>query len=177
MKKVLVLQILAVALLAGACGDDVDKHPVTPPPTDPRPSVRFFNAMTGMTSGGFTTNAQFVAGSALTFGQSTEPCAKLDAGLTTFAFGAANTGGTSLSGNVLATLPNQTLANGSNFTVAAIGHGVHSILYMLDNNFSGTLGNAATLNLQSGTVNTVAIVHNGAMGSGFRLIPLPRCSQ
>ena len=236
MKKVSVLAVLATALFAAACGDDSSGDPTTP--GDTRPSVRFFNAMTGMTSsGGFTTNGQFVTGSALTFGQSTEPCSKLDAGLTTFAFGAANSGGTALSGNVLATLPNQTLADGGNFTVAAIGNGVHSTLYMLNSSFSGTpgsnqaavrfvnlaatanpfnvmigttvhatnldegtastfatvpsgttafsilqdqevvlSGSAATLNLQSGTVNTVAIVHNGSMGSGFKLVNLPRCS-
>ena len=236
MKKLIVLPVFAAALLATACGGDNGSDPTTP--GDTRPSVRFFNGMTGMTSsGGFATNGQFVTGSALTFGQSTEPCAKLNAGLTTFDFGAANTGGTALSGNVLATLPNQNLATGGNFTVAAIGHGVHSILYMVNNNFSGTLGSnqaavrfvnlaatadsftvmagtavhapklgegatstfaavpsgsnsfsisqgsqvvlsggEATLSLPSGTVTTVAIVHNGAMGAGFRLITLPRCT-
>lgn len=235
MKRVLVLPMLAAALFTAACDDDSGGDPTT---VDPRPSVRFFNAMTGMTgSGGFAMNEQFVTGSALTFGQSTQPCPKLDAGLTTFGFGAANTAGTALSGNPLATLPNQTITNGGDYTVAAVGNGVHSLVYMINNNFSGTLssnqaavrfvnlaaatnpfnvmigttvhatnlelgvtsafatvpsGNAAfsilqdqqvvisgtpaTLNLQAGTVNTVAIVHNGAMGSGFRLINLPRCS-
>lgn len=241
MKKVLVLPALAAALLTAACGDDGGGDPTA---VDTRPSVRFFNAMTGMTtSGGFTTNGQFVTGSALTFGQSTQPCAKLEAGLTSFGFGAANTTGTALNANALATLPNQPLTDGGDYTVAAVGNGVHSLLYMLNNSFSGTLGSnqaavrfvnlaatadsfnvsvgtggggsttvhatnlqlgvastfatvpsgttafsisqgeqvvlsgsAGTLNLQGGTVNTVAIVHNGAMGAGFRLINLPRCS-
>ena len=235
MKKVLLLQVLAAALFTVACGDDPDSDPTT---VDARPSVRFFNAMTGMTSsGGFTTNGQFVTGSALAFGQSTQPCSKLDAGLTTFGFGAADAGGTALSGSALATLPNQTITNGGDFTVAAVGNGIHSLVYMLNNSFTGTLGSsqaavrfvnlaatanpfnvmigttihatnlevgtastfatvpsgntafsilqgqqtvlsgsAAALNLQSGTVNTVAIVHNGSMGNGFRLINLPRCS-
>lgn len=235
MKKVLVLPILAAALFTAACGEDTVADPT---PVDTRPSVRFFNGMTGMTtSGGFTTNGQFVTGSALTFGQSTQPCARLDAGLTTFDFGVANTGGTALSGTALATLPNQMINTSGDITVAAIGHGVHSILYMLDNSFTGSLGSnqaavrfvnlaatanpfnvnigntvhatnlaegaasafatlpsgntafsisqgqqvvlsgsAATLNLQSGTVNTVAIVHNGAMGAGFKLVNLLRCS-
>ena len=235
MKKVLVLPVLAAGLFTAACGDDADSDPTT---VDPRPAVRFFNAMTGMTSsGGFTTNGQFVTGSALAFGQSTQPCSRLEPGLTTFGFGAEDTGGTALSGNVLATLPNQTITNGGDFTVAAVGNGVHSLVYMLNNGFTGTLGgnqaavrfvnlaatanpfnvmmgttthatnlelgtastfatvpsgntafsilqgqqvalsgSAATLSLQSGTVNTVAIVHNGTVGAGFRLVNLPRCS-
>jgi hypothetical protein len=36
-------------------------------------------------------------------------------------------------------------------------------------------GSAATLNLQGGTVNTLAIVPNTASG-GFQLINIPRCS-
>ncbi len=36
-------------------------------------------------------------------------------------------------------------------------------------------GSAATLILQAGTVNTVAIVPDATLG-GFRLINLPRCS-
>lgn len=235
MKTLWIFPVLAAASLsAAACEDDS----TTPQPGDTRPSVRFFNGMTGMTSsGGFAANGQFVTGSALAFGQSTDPCVKFDAGLTTFDFGAANSGGSALSGNVLASLPNLTLANGGNYTVAAIGNGAHSILYMLPNTFAGTLGSnqaavrfvnlaatadsftvamgttvhasklgegmastfatvpsgstafsisqgaqvvlsgsAATVNLQSGSVNTVAIVHNGAMGAGFRLIALPRCS-
>ena len=235
MKKVLVRAALAAGLFTAACGNDSTTDPT---PIDTRPSVRFFNAMTGMTaSGGFTTNGQFVSGSALTFGQSTQPCTKLDAGLTTFGFGTANSGGTALSGSSLATLANQTITTGGDFTVAAVGNGVHSLVYMLNNSFSGSLGSnqaavrfvnlaaatnpfnvmigsaahatnlelgaassfatvaggstafsilqgqevalsgsAATLDLQSGTVNTVAIVHNGSMGSGFKLVNLPRCN-
>src|SRR5687768_196224 len=116
MKKILLTSVLAAALSIAACGDGADGNPTI---VDTRPGVRFFNAMTGMTTnGGFTTNDQFVVGSALTFGQSTEPCSRLDPGLTTFGFGSANTGGTALTGNALATLPNQSITNGGNFTVA-----------------------------------------------------------
>jgi hypothetical protein len=236
MKTVPILPLLAAALFVAACGNGTDA--IEPAPVDTRPGVRFFNAMTGMTgSGGFTTNGQFVTGSALTFGQSTQPCASFEAGLTSFAFGETNTTGTELNGGVLATLPNQIITAGGDFTVAAVGNGKHSLLYMLDNSFTGKpgsnqaavrfvnlaatanpfnvmigtsthatnleegkpsafatvpsgntafsilqgqqvalTGSAATLNLQGGTVNTVAIVHNGSMGAGYKLINLPRCS-
>src|SRR5690349_1453239 len=98
MKKVLIVPVLA-AMLFAACDDASD--PVTP---DTRPSVRFFNATTGMTgNGGFTTNQEFAAGSALGYGQSSQACARLAEGPTSFGFGAANSGGTSLSGSALAT--------------------------------------------------------------------------
>ena len=234
MTKVLVPAVLALALSAAACGDDKGGGPTV---VDTRARVSFFNAMTGMTvSGGFTANGQFVPGSALSFGQSSQSCLRLDAILTSFTFGGVNSGGTALNGE-LATLANQTITDGGDFTVAAVGNGVHSLVYMLNNSFAGTVssnqaavrfvnlsaatspfnvmigttthatnlelgavssfatvpsgstafsvlqgqqvalsGSAATLNLQGGTVNTVAIVHNGAMGSGFKLVNLPRCS-
>lgn len=141
MKHGLVGRFLSAALLIAGCG--APDQPTTAPTGDTRPSVRFFNAMTGMAgSGGFTTNGQFVTGSALLFGQSSEPCAKLDAGLTSFGFGEAATGGTALSGNELSTLPNQTIETGGKFTVAAAGNGVHSLLFMLDDSFPSTLGSS-----------------------------------
>jgi hypothetical protein len=78
MKKVLIMPVLAAALIATACGEDGG-----PTTVDTRARVRFFNATTGMTgSGGFTTNGQFAAGSALAFGQSTQTCSRVDAGST-----------------------------------------------------------------------------------------------
>jgi hypothetical protein len=134
MTKVLIMPVLAAVLFAGACGDD-------PVEVDTRGAVRFFNAMTGMTAnGGFTTNGQFANGSALGFAQSSQTCTRLDAGSTTFGFGAANTGGTALSGTTLATLANQSIVDGGNYTVVATGNGVHALVFMLDNNFAGTLG-------------------------------------
>jgi hypothetical protein len=241
MKKVLIMPVLAAVLFAAACEED--GGPTTVGPTA---SVRFFNAMTGMTgSGGFTTDGQFAAGSALAFGQSTQTCSTVNAGSTLFGFGAANAGGTGLSGNALATLNNQSITDGGNYTVAATGSATSPTLFLLDNNFSGSLatnqaavrfvnlapgtgttantftvlrgtlgsgttvvatniavgspttlstaasgsnaftilqghntvisGSAATLNLQAGTVNTLAIVSNTASG-GFQLINIPRCS-
>ena len=167
MKKVLIMPVLAV-LFAGACGEDGD-----PTEIDTRPSVRFFNA-TGMTgSGGFTTNGQFATGSALPFGQSR--CSRVTAGSTSFGFGAANSGGTGLSGNALATLANQSITDGGSYTVAATGSATSPTLFLLDNSFSGTLGtNQAAVrfvNLAPATqtnANTLA-VFIGTFGAGGTL--------
>lgn len=237
MKKVLVMPVLAAVLFAAAC----DENPTTAGPTA---SVRFFNATTGMTgNGGFTTNGQFATGSALAFGQLTQTCSKVGAGSTSFGFGAANTGGTGLSGSALATLNGQSVTDGGNLTMVAAGSATSPTLFLFDNNFSGSLttnetavrfvnlapgadatantftvlkgvlgqghtvlapsiavgapttfstvtsgsnvytilkahevvisGGAATLNLEAGTANTVAIVPNTS--GGFQLINIPRC--
>ena len=237
MKKLLVMPVLATVLFTAACREDGG-----PTASGPRASVRFFNATTMTGSGGFTTNGQFATGSALAFGQSTPTCATVDAGSTTFGFGAANTGGTGLSGNALATLNNQSLTAGGNFTVVATGSATSPTLFLLDDTFAGSLatnqaavrfvnlapgapntfnvftgvlgnggtlmatdltvgaptafsavtsgsnaftilnghdivvsGSAATLTLQAGTVNTIAIVPN-ATSAGYRLVNLPRCA-
>jgi hypothetical protein len=191
----------------------------------------------------FTANGQFATGSGLAFGQATQTCPTVDAGSTSFSFGAANPGGTGLSGNALATLIGQSTTAGGNCTMVATGSAASPQLYLLDNDFSGTLGanqaavrfvnlspgpnpipnvfnvfagglppsgtliatnvfvgtpttfrtvtsgaNAimamighnlatrtdATLNLQAGTVNTIAIVPN-TVADGFRLVKIPRC--
>jgi hypothetical protein len=147
MNKVVITPVLAAALFVAACRDG------DPTTVDTRPSVRFFNATTGMTgSGGFTTNGQFVTGSALASGQSM--CSKVDEGAASFGFGAANAGGTGLNGNALATLNNQSIAAGGNFIVAAAGSATSPTLFLLDNSFSGSLGNQAAVrfvNLAPGT--------------------------
>jgi hypothetical protein len=243
MKKGLVMPVLTAVLFAAACGDD-DDSTTGPATVGPTASVRFFNATTGMTgSGGFTANGQFATGSALAFGQSAATCSKVGAGSTSLGFGAANAGGTGLSGSALATLNNQSITDGGNYTMVATGSATSPQLYLLDNNFSGALAtnqaavrfvnlapgpnpipnvfnvfagglppsgtliasnvfvgtptayrtvtsgaNAimimighnlatrtdVTLNLQAGTVNTIAIVPNTA-ADGFRLINIPRC--
>ena len=136
MKKVLLMPVLAAALFAGACSEDGSPIIVVP-----SASVRFFNATTEMTGrGGFTTNGQFATGSALAFGQSTQTCSNVKAGSTSFGFGAANTGGTGLGGNALATLENQSITEGGNYTVAAMGSATSPQLFLFANTFSGTLG-------------------------------------
>jgi len=237
MKKVLIMPVLAAVLVAAACGED------GPTGEDTTASVRFFNATTGMTgSGGFTTDGQFAAGSALAYGQSTQSCATVDAGSASFGFGAADAGGTALSGAALATLDDQTMTAGGDVTVVAAGPAAGPTLFLLDNTFPGPLatnqaavrfvnlapeapllfnvflgvlgsggtmaapniavgaptgyatvtsgsnaftilnghnivisGNAATLVLPAGSVNTVAIVPGATAGS-YQLVNIPRCS-
>jgi hypothetical protein len=126
-----------IAATAGAVRGTVT---LTVKPVPQTGSVRFFNAMRAMAgAGGFTANGQFVGGSALGSGQSTASCVKLDAGSASFGFGASNTGGTGLDGQPLSTLGNQTIAAGGNYIVAASGSGIHSLMFMLDNSFSGSL--------------------------------------
>ncbi len=134
MKKVLNMPLLAAVVCASACGGG-------PTGVGTTASVRYFNATTGLTgSGAFTTNGQFATGSALAFGQSAQSCASVDPGTTSFGFGAANAGGTGLSGSQLATLNNQTVTAGGNYTMVATGSAASPQLYLLDNSFSGSLG-------------------------------------
>jgi hypothetical protein len=148
MKKVVIMPLLAAVLFAGACGE--------PTAVTAAATVRFFNATTGVTgNGAFTTNGQFVSGSAIGFGQSTQQCSTVDASAVSFGFGAANAGGTSMSGDAIATLTNQSLKPGGAYTVVATGSATSPTLFLLDDNYAGTL--AATyaavrfVNLAPGT--------------------------
>jgi len=176
MKKVLVMPAVAAVLLAAACNDS-DRTLVGPTPGGP-PSVatarvRFFNATTGMTgSGGFTTNGQFATGSALPFGQRTETCATVNSGAAAFGFGAANSGGTGLSGSAIASLANQNIAAGGTYTVVATGSASSPALFLLDDAFAGPLPpNQAAIrfvNLAPGTgtpANNFTVL-KGTLGSG-----------
>jgi hypothetical protein len=172
MKKVLVMPVLAAVLFAAACGDDGDL--VAAGPTG---SVRFVNATTGVAgSGGFTANGQFATGSALASGQSAQSCAKVEAGSASFGFGAANTGGTGLSGNALTSLDNQSITAGGNYTVAAAGSAPTPTLFLLDNDFSGSMAaNEAAVrfvNLAPGTGTTANnfTVLKGVLGQGHTLV-------
>jgi hypothetical protein len=164
MKNILIMPVLAAVLCAAACEDG------DPTAVGTTARVRFLNATTGMTgSGGFTTNGQLAAGSALASGQSTQTCSAVDAGSTSFAFGAANTGGTGLSGTALATLGNQIIPAGGDFTVVATGTATSPTLFLLDNSFSGSLGtNQAAIrfvNLAPGAVSPIS-AFIGAIGAG-----------
>ena len=183
MKKVLAMPVLAALLFAAACDGDPTGSATKPIPPQPvtTASVRFFNAMRGMTSpGAFTLNSQFVSGSAVGFNQPTALCTKVDAGSKSIGFGAANAGGTGMSGGALATLTNQSLAAGGNYTVAAAGAGAHALLFLVDNNFSGSLGsnqaavrfvnlapstNPFTVLSGTGSGSTTTVASNLALGS------------
>ncbi len=158
--------------------------------------------------------------------------------MTSFGFGAANTAGTALSGNALATLNDQSMMADGNFTIVAVGSATNSTLFAFDNKYSSSVpanqaavrfvnlatatgpqpftfnvftgatqiatgiavgsptpfrtvssgpnefafivgqhvaisGSAATLDLQAGTVNTVAIVVRPS--GGLQLINIPHC--
>lgn len=169
MKKFVILPVVAAGLSAAACGSDSD-----PTPPAQTASVRFFNATTGMTgSGGFTTNGQFATGSALALGQATQACLTVNAGSTSFGFGAANAGGTGLSGNAVATLNNQSIAVGGNHIVVAAGSATTPTLFLLDNSVSGSIGtNQAAVrfvNLAPGSANPFT-VFKGVLGAGGTLL-------
>ena len=183
MKKGVIAPVLVAMLFATACGEGDES--TAPEPVDPRPSVRFFNAMRAMAGpGGFTTNGQFVSGSALGANQSTA-CVKRDAGSASFGFGTANTGGTGLSGDALAKLDNQSIAASGNYTVAAAGSGVHALLFLIDNNFSGSLGsnqaavrfvnlapamNPHTVSSGAGSGSTTTVASNLALGASSAFV-------
>lgn len=137
MKRKPVMPLLVAAVFAAGCGGGGEDGPTTP---DTRPSVRFVNATTGASgSSGFTINGQFVAGSALASGQAMQTCAKLDPGTTFFGFGAANTGGTALSGNPIVTSNSESIAAGGSYTVLATGSAASPSLFVYANTLSSEL--------------------------------------
>lgn len=124
---------LAATLFGAACSDTT-----TP---DTRALVRFVNATQDMIgNGGFTSNGQFISGSALGLGQASSSCTRMNAGSATFGFGSANAGGTGLSGSALATLAGQSMPEGGDFTLVATGSATAPALFLLDNALQGSLG-------------------------------------
>lgn len=240
MKKGLILPVLALALFTGACEEDED---TTGP--DTQASVRFVNAIGGVTGNLALTADGAMIGSALGFGAMGTQCARVSSGSATLAFGAANSGGTGISGTALST-QTQNFVAGGNYTVIATGTAASPSFVVLNNNaFTGTVGtnqtavrflnlvptlsggtstfnvftgtgtgteqatnltfgstsnfatlasgsttlsfrdaqgntiftNAGTgLNLQGGTVNTVAILPN-ATGTGYQLVNITACPE
>ena len=162
-KDVVIMPALGALLFAAACGGD--DAPTAP---DTRVSVRFVNMTTGMSgNGGFTANGQFVPGSGLASGQVAQTCAKLDGGKTSIGFGAANTGGTGLGGNVLALLADETISAGGDYTIVAAGPAATPALYLFSNGFSGSLGaNQAAVRFISLVPATGTTVYNYVFYSG-----------
>ena len=142
-------------------------------PVLPSASVRFVNATTGMTgNGGFITNGKFATGSALPFGEASS-CTSVNAGSTSLGFGAVNTDGTGLNGNALATLSNQSLADGGDYIVVATGSAASPTLFLLDNKFTGTLASSLAavrfVNFAPGKTDTTAntfVVYVPQLGAG-----------
>jgi hypothetical protein len=135
MKKGLIMPVLALALVAGACEEDDD---TTGPNT--QASVRFVNAISGVNGNlALTANGNMV-GSALGFGAMANTCTRVNSGNASFAFGTANSGGTGISGTALLT-ETVPLQSGGNFTVVATGTATNPDFVVLNNNqFSGTVG-------------------------------------
>jgi len=99
---------------------------------------------------------------------------RVNAGLTSFGFGATNTGGgTGLSGNALATLNTQSITAGGNYTVVAAGSATTPTLFLLDNSVSGSLGTSQAavrfVNLAPGAANPFT-VFAGVLGAGAMII-------
>lgn len=163
MKRVSVMPVVAALLFAAACGDGATDLAAPA-------KVRFFNGVWNTQDKiAFTTNNQFAAGSALAYLQSSQTCSTLNAGNTSFAIGLANASGTALNSNTFATLDNQPVTDGGNYTVLAGGNVIHPSVVLLDNRFSGTLGaNQAAVrfvNLAGGSEGPLDVL-KGATGSG-----------
>jgi hypothetical protein len=163
MTKGRMMPVVAAVLFSAACGDG-------PTGGDSTAKVRFFNAVWNtQDKTGFTTNGQFAAGSALGYLESTPTCSTLDAGTTSFGMGLANASGTALNSNTFATLDNQTITAGGDYSVLAGGNIAHPSVTLLDNSFSGTLGagQAAVrfVNLAGGSEGPLDVLQ-GTLGSG-----------
>lgn len=168
MRKVSSTPVLLAVLFTAACGGDDGPTAIE----GPTARVRFVNATTGMAgSGGFTANGQFAAGSALPLGQSTQ-CSTVGAGAMALAFGAANTGGTGLTGSAMTTLSGQSLTAGGSYIVVTAGSASSPTLFLLDNSYSGTLAsNQAAVRFVNLAPGTGASPNNfavflGAFGAG-----------
>jgi hypothetical protein len=164
MNKVLIIPALGALLFTAACSDDSGPTAVATPA-----KVRFFNAVWGtQEKTGFTTNNQFATGSALGYLQSTQTCSSLNAGKTSFGIGLANANGTALNGSTLATLNDQTITDGGNYTVLAGGNVIFPSVILLDNSFSGTLGanQAAVRFVHLAAGSAPLVVLKGTAGSG-----------
>ena len=159
--------IMAVLIVSASACD-------SPTAEDKTGKVRFFNAVwNAQEKIGFATNTQFATGSALAYLQSTQACSSFDAATTSFGIGLANASGTALNSNMLATLDNQAITGGGNYTVLAGGNLLHPSLVLLDNKFSGTLGtNQAAVRFISlaAAIEGPVDVSRGAPGSATTVV-------
>jgi hypothetical protein len=137
MRKGLILPVLALALVAGACDEDEDTTGV-----GTQANVRFVNAISGVTGNlALTANGSMV-GSALGFGSAASQCTMVNSGSTALAFGTANSGGTGISGTALGT-STQSFAAGGNYTVIATGTAANP-QFLVFNNATTTVPSGQT---------------------------------
>jgi hypothetical protein len=137
MKKGLILPVLALALVAGACEEDEDTTGV-----NTQTSIRFVNAISGVSGNLALTANGTMVGSALGFGSAAAQCTRINSGSTTLAFGTANTGGTGISGTALETMT-QNLTAGGNVTIVATGTAADP-QFLVFNNTSTTVPSGQT---------------------------------
>ena len=172
MRKAAIVSAVASLVFAAACGESGTTE------ADTRPLVRFVNA-TAVSSGGFTANGLFVAGSALASDQAAQTCSRIDAGSTSFGFGAANAGGTGLSGSALVLSTNETIVAGGSYTVVATGTASNPTLFVFSNTFSGelTASQAAVRFAQflppAGTTASNYFFYRGAIGTTPLALNMP----
>jgi hypothetical protein len=139
MKKGMFLPVLALAVLTAACDDNDDMTGV-----DTTANVRFVNAISGVNSNLALTANGTIVGSPLAFGAMGTTCSTVNSGNATLAFGAANTGGTGISGTALST-QTQNFTAGGNYTIVATGTATNPSFVVLNNNsFTGTVGTGQT---------------------------------
>lgn len=138
MRKGLILPVLAIGLLAGACEED------DPTGTSTTASVRFVNAVSGSGNLGFTQNGSAVSGTSLTYGTVSGTCQSLPAGTNrSIAFGTAASGG-GISGSAFNTT-NANLTAGGNYTLIAAGTPTSRRLIVVNNSdATGTIGTGQT---------------------------------
>lgn len=160
MRKGLILPILALGLLAGACEEDEDGTGV-----GTTANVRFVNAVRGNTGNlAFTANGT-AAGSALAYGTASSQCTQLTSGSRTYAFGTAGTSG-GINGSAFNT-STQNLVAGGNYTLVAAGTTTAPQLIVLNNNaFTGTVASGQTA---VRFVNLVPTVGTGTTASNFNV--------
>ena len=90
-----------------------------------------------------------------------QTCSKIDPGTTVFGFGAANSGGTGLSGNPIVTSNNEVIVAGGSYTVVATGSAASPSLFVFANTLSADLGaNQAGLRFANFAPNAGTTVYN-----------------
>lgn len=161
MNKRFILPVLAFALVAGACEEDDDGTGVGTNAT-----VRFVNAVRGVTGNVALTANGTMIGSTLGFGTASSTCATVAAGSPTIAFGTANTAGTGITGTALSS-QTQVFAAGGDYTLIAAGTTTAPRFIVLNNDaYTGTVASGQTA---VRFVNLVPTVGTSTAASNFNV--------